>query len=36
MRLNKRSMQNCSEGEIIDLGGTWALLCPACNEVSIA
>jgi hypothetical protein len=23
-------------GSIIDLGGTWALLCPACNEVSIA
>jgi phage FluMu protein Com len=23
-------------GSIIDLGGRWALLCPNCNELSIA
>ena len=23
-------------GSIIDLGATWALLCPACKELSIA
>jgi hypothetical protein len=23
-------------GSIIDLGGTWALVCPACDEITIA